>query len=50
MKIFGLALALIVAFGPVGADVMTSPSGIGFWLSCSFCKSAQNCDIVESIN
>ena len=30
MKIFGLALALIVAFDPVGAEVMTSPSGIGF--------------------
>ena len=30
MKILGLALALIVAFGPVGAEVMISPSGIGF--------------------
>jgi hypothetical protein len=50
MKIFGLALALIATFCPVGTEVMTSPSGIGFWLSCSFSKSTQNCDIVESIN
>ena len=50
MKIFGLALALIVAFGPVGADVLTSPDGTGSWLSCSFYKSAKNCDIVELIN
>lgn len=29
MKIFGLALALIVAFGSVGAYVLTSPDGTG---------------------
>lgn len=50
MKIFGLTLALIVVFGPVGADVLTSPDGTGFWLFCSFYKSAKNCDTVESIN
>ena len=50
MNFLGFALALIVAFGPVGAEVMTSPRGIDFWRSCSFCKSTQNCDIVETIN
>ena len=50
MNFLGFALALLVAFGPVDAEVMTSPSGIDFWRSCRFCKSTPNCDIVETIN